>query len=176
MYFKTPPSESSQWDIWCQTNCKCVYKSPSLSFWFLFQNPSHAKESRGFPCSRDNVSELQKWKLHLSISLYIRAKVLRTYILWRKRLNFTRRYKSWWYALYTCYMSPTQRHLQLMGAITALVGFAKIRVFTCTACVIVSGGLGDNYLLNNLPNTQAKAHQRKSCAIIKRRKTIDGFL
>ena len=38
-------------------------------------------------------------------------------------------------------------------------------------------GLGDNYLLNKLPNPLAKhtTYPRKSCAIIKPRKTIDGF-
>ena len=39
-------------------------------------------------------------------------------------------------------------------------------------------GWGDNYLLNKLPNPLAKhtTYPRKSCAIIKPRKTIDGFL
>ena len=46
---------------------------------------------------------------------------------------------------------------------------AKLRYCQC--------GLGDNYLLNKLPNPLAKhtAYPRKSCAIIKPRKTIDGF-
>ena len=57
--------------------------------------------------------------------------------------------------LFTCYMSPAQRHLQLMGAITASRGLQKsesLRAGLRYCCC----GLGDNYLMNKLPNPLAK--------------------
>ena len=57
--------------------------------------------------------------------------------------------------LFTCYMSPAQRHLQLMGAITTSRGLQKsesLRAGLRYCCC----GLGDNYLMNKLPNPLAK--------------------
>ena len=57
--------------------------------------------------------------------------------------------------VFTCYMSPAQRHLQLMGAITTSRGLQKsesLRAGLRYCCC----GLGDNYLMNKLPNPLAK--------------------
>ena len=57
--------------------------------------------------------------------------------------------------LFTCYMSPAQRHLQLMGAITTSRGLQKsesLRAGLRYCCC----GLGDNYLMNKLPKPLAK--------------------
>lgn len=57
--------------------------------------------------------------------------------------------------VFTCYMSPAQRHLQLMGAITASRGLQKsesLRAGLRYCCC----GLGDNYLMNKLPKPLAK--------------------
>ena len=78
--------------------------------------------------------------------------------------------------LFTCYMSPTQRHLQLIAPITAK-GFLQKSESLRAEPRYCQCGLGDNYLLNKLPKPLAKhtTYPRKSCAVIKPRKTIDGF-
>ena len=135
-----------------------------------------------FPCSkRDNVPLDRCMRLLLHVScvhqhVHCAGTCANIHLYLCVKIAFYNKSQLRRTQLFTCYMSTTQRHLQLIAPITAK-GFLQKSESLRAEPRYCQCGLGDNYLLNKLPKPLAKhtTYPRKSCAVIKPRKTIDGF-
>ena len=84
------------------------------------------------------------WGCYVCVHLYMCNYMCKcTFISFcvHKKITFYSKIQLGGTQLFTCYMSPAQRHLQLMGRITAK-GFCKNQSLYVHSCVIVSPALG----------------------------------